>query len=187
MSRLPEPLTLIANLEHYEPWNAVEIDHHQAVLNLLYAHPAAFDRQCYEPGHITASTWILAEDTGQVALIYHRAAQRWLQPGGHAEAGEYDGLSTALREAQEELGLEIERSRARLFDLDVHDIPATAAQPKHQHFDLCYLCWVTHQPLSSGSDAADARWFTMAELEAVGLTESMKRLLDKRSQGLKSV
>ncbi len=187
MSRSPEPLTLIATLEKYEPWNALESAHHQAILSLLHTHPAPFDRQCYEPGHITASTWILAEDTGQVALIYHRAAQRWLQPGGHPEAGEWDGLSTALREAKEELGLEIERSRARLFDLDVHYIPATATQLKHQHFDLCYLCCVTHQPLCSGSDAADARWFTMAELESIGLMENMKRLLDKRSQDLKSV
>ena len=187
MSRSPEPLPLIAYLEQYEPWNAVEAAHYQAMLSLLHAHPVPFDRQCYEPGHITASTWILAEDTGQVALIYHRAAQRWLQPGGHPEAGECDGLSTALREAKEELGLEIERSRAALFDLDVHSIPATATQPKHQHFDLRYLCWVTHQPLSSGSDAADARWFTMVELEAIGLTENMKRMLDKGSQGLKSV
>lgn len=179
MSPPPEPLSLLPILEQYQPWNALEAAHHQEVLNLLRTAPAAFDRQCYQPGHITASTWILAEDTGQVALIYHRAAQRWLQPGGHPEAEEQDGISTALREAQEELGLKIQRSRARLLDLDVHPIPATKAHPRHQHFDLCYLCWVKHQPLISGSDAADARWFTMSELEAVGLTESMKRLVQK--------
>ncbi len=177
-------INLIAELEQYKPWNTLEADHHKAVLNLLRTHPTAFDRQCYAPGHMTASTWIVAEDTGQVALIYHRAAQRWLQPGGHPEAGEYDGLTTALREAKEELGLEIERSRASLFDLDVHPIPARANQPSHQHFDLRYLCWVTHQPLTFGSDATDARWFTVAELETIGLTENMKRLVDK---GLKAL
>ena len=184
MSRSPELLTLIATLEQYEPWNAVEAAHYQAILSLLSTYPAPFDRQSWIPGHITASTWILAEDTGQVALIYHRAAQRWLQPGGHPEAGEQDGLTTALREAKEELGLEIERSRANLFDLDVHSIPATANQPSHQHFDLRYLCWVPHQPLTFASDATDARWFTVAELETIGLTENMKRLLDKGLQAL---
>ena len=176
--------TLITQLEQYRPCDKTEMAHYDAILKLLRSHPAAFDRQSYQPGHITGSTWIAAEETGQVALIFHRRLNRWLQPGGHAEPGEIDGVSTALREATEELGLVIEPARASLFDLDVHRIPATATQPEHLHFDLRYLCRTQQQPLDSGSDAAAARWFTAAELAAIELDQSMRRMLDK---GLKMI
>lgn len=168
---------LIAQLQQYAAWDATEAAHQAQMLELL-THVAAFDRSAYQPGHLTGSTWIWAE-TGQVALIYHRRLNRWLQPGGHAEPGELDGISTALREATEELGLVIAPAQARLFDLDIHCIPETAAQPAHLHFDLRYLCRVEQQPLIAGSDATTARWFTTAELAAMDLEPSMKRMLDK--------
>jgi len=172
--------TLLTQLEAYSPWDETEAQHHAAFLDLLRINPDAFDRRSFHPGHITGSTWILAEDTGQIALIYHRRLERWLQPGGHAEPEETDGISTALREAREELGLVLDPARASLFDLDMHRIPATVSQPSHFHFDLRYLCLTEQQPLVSDSDAAQAQWFTVAELEAmIGVDESMRRMLDK--------
>lgn len=173
---------LLTTLENYQPWNDTESTHYAAILDLLRSNPAAFDRHSYQPGHITGSTWILAEDTGNVAMIYHRRLDRWLQPGGHADVGETDGLSTALREAREELGLVLDPARASLFDLDVHQIPETTTQPSHFHFDIRYLCLTKQQPLISDSDAAQARWFTAAELEAMGLEAGMQRMLKKGLQ-----
>lgn len=176
---------LLNELKHYHPWNSTEAAHHRAILDLLSSRSDAFSRHCYQPGHITGSAWIIAEDTGTIALIYHRRLNRWLQPGGHAEPGEVDGLTTALREAKEELGLELDPNQATLFDVDVHSIPATATQPSHFHFDIRYLCLTEQQPLISDSDAAQACWFTVAELEAIiGLDESMRRMLSK---GIKRV
>jgi 8-oxo-dGTP pyrophosphatase MutT (NUDIX family) len=170
---------LLNQLLQYSPWDSTEAAHQTAILNLLQAGPLAFDRQSYEPGHMTGSAWILAEDTGNIALIYHSRLNRWLQPGGHSEPGETDGLSTALREVREELGLVIDPSKAQLFDLDVHRIPRTTTQPSHLHFDLRYLCLTQQQRLVSDSDAAQARWFTVAKLEAMQLEESMQRMLAK--------
>jgi len=173
--------SLLLQLEQYRPWDATEAAHQMAILDLLRSSPSAFDRRCYEPGHITGSAWILA-DTGQVAMIYHRRLQRWLQPGGHTEPGEFDGISTALREVSEELGLVIAPSQASLFDLDLHRIPETASQPSHLHFDIRYLCRTELQNLSSDSDAASAQWFSVTELETMGLDESMRRMLEKGKQ-----
>lgn len=173
---------LLNELKHYSPWDSTEAAHHSAILDLLSTSPNAFSRHSYQPGHITGSAWILAEDTGQVALIYHRRLDRWLQPGGHAELGETDGISTALREASEELGLVLDPARASLFDLDVHPIPATATQPSHLHYDVRYLCLTEQQPLVSNSDAAQAQWFTVAELEAMKLEASIGRMLAKGLQ-----
>lgn len=174
---------LMATLNQYQPWDAVEAAHHAAIQELLATHPTPFDRHAYKPGHITGSTWILAEDTGNVALIYHRRLDCWLQPGGHAEPGETDGKSTALREAREELGLELNSAQARLFDLDVHRIPETTTQPSHFHFDIRYLCPTKQQTLISGSDAANARWFSIAELAAIDLDASIRRMIEKGMKG----
>ncbi len=106
------------------------------------------------------------------------------QPDDSTEVahGEYDGISTALREATEALGLALDPMRARLFDLDVHRIPATASQPSHFHYDLRYLCLIEQQPLVSGSDAAEAEWFTIAEIKAMNLDDGMQRMLAKAMQ-----
>lgn len=171
--------SLLLQLEQYQPWDATEAADHAVILELLRSHPAAFNRHSYEPGHITSSAWILAEDTGQIAMIYHRRLNRWLQPGGHTEAGEFDGISTALRESQEELGLVLDPARSSLFDLDVHRIPETATQPSHFHYDLRYLCFTEQQPLVSDSDAAQAQWFTVTELETMNLDAGIQRMLAK--------
>lgn len=176
--RMSDP-SLLTVLESYQPWDDTEVAHHAAFLHLLRTHPDPFNRHSYQPGHITGSTWILAEDTAQVALIYHRRLNRWLQPGGHAEPGETDGISTALREAREELGLELDPNQATLFDRDVHQIPATATQLTHLHFDIRYLCRIEQQALVSDSDALTARWFTVADLEAIRMDENMRRMLKK--------
>jgi 8-oxo-dGTP pyrophosphatase MutT (NUDIX family) len=173
MKQLSDQLNL------YNPSDEAEAAHRLAILNLLETQLNPFDRNCYEPGHITGSAWIMATDTQQVGLIYHRKLDRWLQPGGHVEVGEIDGLSTALREAREEIGLELDPACATLFDLDVHRIPERGNQPSHLHFDIRYLCLTTYQPLVSASDAANARWFSLAELEPLDIDFSMRRMVSK--------
>jgi 8-oxo-dGTP pyrophosphatase MutT (NUDIX family) len=184
---------LLKQIKHYQTWGDSsaahrwtlnDISHRKAILDRLRTGPAAFDRHFYQPGQITGSAWVVAEDTGRVALVYHRRLKRWLQPGGHAEAGELDGISTALRETREELGLAIEPGQASLLDLDVHCIPETASQPSHLHFDIRYLCRTQQQPLAPASDVVEAKWFTVAEFETMNLEDGMQRMLIK---GMKQV
>ena len=54
-------------------------------------------------------------------MIHHAKLSRWLQPGGHVNAGDADLLATAVREAEEETGLSgLPSTEARVLDLDVH-------------------------------------------------------------------
>ena len=76
-------------------------------------------------------------------LTHHRKLDRWLQLGGHVD-GEQAVHVAALREAQEESGLQhfsFVKIAGRLlpFDIDIHPIPATPAEPAHHHYDLRYL------------------------------------------------
>ena len=53
------------------------------------------------PMHLVS--YFVVVDDGQVLLVDHRNAQRWLPPGGHVEPGEHP-RETVVRELREELG-----------------------------------------------------------------------------------
>lgn len=174
---------IIDLIEQHPPYNDREALHREAILNLLHTCPAPLSRENYKPGHITASAWIVAEQTNQIGLIYHRRIARWLQPGGHVDPGETDLRSVALREVQEEMGIAPDPLKTTLFDLDVHEIPATAVQLNHQHFDVRFLCLVEQQPIFPASDAEQGKWFSIGEVRQLAIDdhsgESMARMLEK--------
>lgn len=158
---------------------------------LVETEPRCFERDCYTPGHITASCWIVHPDDERVLLTHHRKLDRWLQLGGHAE-GDGDVARAALREAIEESGMSrfapvpfVDASG--LFDLDVHVIPARAAEPAHEHHDVRFLLRAgPAQALVRSEESVDLRWFWPEELVALDLDESVLRLRRKADYWLSS-
>lgn len=57
------------------------------------------------PAHFTASCLVVDADRAHVLLTLHKKVGRWLQFGGHLEAGDDSVSAGALREALEESGL----------------------------------------------------------------------------------
>src|SRR6185295_17752194 len=110
---------------------------------------------------------------GKVLLIHHRKLDKWLPLGGHIELDE-DPEAAALREAQEESGLEIgllgERppttepgTRALIAPrfLDIHRISAT-----HEHIGLIYWARPKNGTLTlSSEEHHDIRWCAHDDLE----------------------
>ena len=72
-----------------------------------------------DPTHFTASALVVGA-RGTV-LHLHKRLGRWMQPGGHIDAGEA-ASAAARREAHEELGLEVRHPEEgpRLMHLDVY-------------------------------------------------------------------
>ena len=89
-------------------------------------------------GHFTGSAWLVSADRSRVLLTHHRKLGRWLQLGGHAD-GDTDLARVALREAEEESGLDGLTVEPAIFDLDRHRIPARGTDPGHWHFDVRYV------------------------------------------------
>ena len=142
-----------------------------------------FDRRNPE-AHLTGSAFVVSEDGARVLLLHHRKLDRWLQPGGHADAGESSGEAVALREAREETGirgLALHPRAPRPFDVDVHDIPARRDEPAHQHLDLRYLVLAPAQAAARPAprEARETRWFTWAELASLDLDPGLVRGLGK--------
>lgn len=109
----------------------------QHFVDLLASGRDCFTREDRE-GHFTGSAWLVSADGERVLLTHHRKLGRWLQLGGHAD-GDTDLARVALREAEEESGLDGLTVEPLLFDLDRHRIPARGVEPEHWHYDVRYV------------------------------------------------
>ena len=138
-------------------------------------------------GHITGSAWIVNAAGDAVLLTHHRKLNRWLQPGGHAD-GDPDVLAVAMREADEETGLNpLEAATPAIFDLDVHPIPARRDEPEHFHFDVRYA--IRHSgdgAFTVTEESHDLAWVPIADLSDYTDEESIHRMAKKWSEPLTS-
>jgi 8-oxo-dGTP pyrophosphatase MutT (NUDIX family) len=122
--------------------------------------PRPFDQEA-DPTHVTASA-IVAGPRGTL-LHRHKRLGRWLQPGGHIDAGEQP-WEAAVRETAEETGLLASHpgDRPRLVNVDVH-----AAPRGHTHLDLCYLLLADGEPTPAPGESMAVAWFTWDEALAI--------------------
>jgi 8-oxo-dGTP pyrophosphatase MutT (NUDIX family) len=152
-------------------------------------HEDPFDRAIAE-GHFTGSGLVMSFDGSEVLLLHHAKLHRWLQPGGHGEAGETSGEAVASREVTEETGLAptLHATAPRPFDVDIHTIPARKSDPEHEHLDLRYLFVADPSaPLRmeiSEEDPTHApglrlRWFPVYEALAMDIDPGLKRMIRK--------
>ncbi len=177
---------LLGLLECYEDRHPDEIATIDRIRKLLCDSERCFHRDCF-PGHITSSAWIVSREKRSVLLTHHRKLERWLQLGGHAD-GEIDVLKSALREAEEESGLRgfqpIPRSGpCEILDVDVHDIPARASEPFHQHHDIRFLFEVSDAQTiqRQQAESKEVRWFSGDGIERRFDEESLLRMARKAS------
>jgi 8-oxo-dGTP pyrophosphatase MutT (NUDIX family) len=181
--RSDERERLLAQLAAHDPADAAEAADRDAIAAFVERHPDPFDRGIAE-GHLTGSAVVISADGERVLLLHHKKLQRWLQPGGHADAGEATGEAVALREALEETsipGLALHPAAPAPLDVDVHDIPARPGEPAHQHLDLRYL-FVAPVGATASHDAAEStalRWFGWDELRTLDLDPGLRRALAK--------
>ena len=170
---------LLDELRAYEPADALEDEHHRAIVNLLTDAAHAFSRAHFTPGHITASLFII-DDGGRLLLHHHRRLGRWLQMGGHVE-GEELPHEAALREGREESGLDDLVLLGGVLDVDVHAIPAGKGEPDHRHFDIRYAAR-TRTPeriTMDGNESNDLRWVEFAAAEPLMNEAASSRVIAK--------
>lgn len=175
--RAPDLCTLLAQ---YEPADALESAHLERMRGLCESVADPFSRRTFEPGHFTASAFIISPDGDELLLILHQKLGRWLQPGGHVDPSDLDVLAAARREAREEVGMtNLELVQPAPLDLDVHDIPARKDEPRHAHFDVRFLLRARSREFAAGSDAKEARWVRLTALSDELSDRSVMRAVEK--------
>ena len=186
---------LIGDLEAYRTRHPGEAATADRFLDFVRHHQRCFHRDCL-PGHVTASAWLIDPGGSRVLLTHHRKLNRWLQPGGHCD-GDSDTLRTALREAAEESGLEVETCSDAPLDIDIHAIPARkpfpsrkaaparnagpahAAEPAHFHYDVRYALRATSDDFTVGEESHALAWVGFADLADYTREPSILRMLAK--------
>jgi acetyl-CoA carboxylase carboxyl transferase subunit beta len=125
-------------------------------------------------GITLAAGAIVTADDGRFLLVLRAdppEAGRWSVPGGKVEPGE-TFEAAAAREVLEETGVTVridrelgalDRSDGRGGTYEIHDFAAT---------------WVSGEP-AAADDAADARWFTAAEVAQLPLTRDLLGVLTR--------
>lgn len=173
---------LLAELDAYRACGADEEATRARLRAFIAREPDAFARS-RAGGHVTASAWIVDTEREHALLLHHRKLERWLQPGGHAD-GDADLRAAALREAREESGLRTLRFASEgIYDLDIHAIPARAAEPAHEHFDVRFALEADRrEPVRGNDESHDVRWISLGELAAFGIDDSVRRMARKTAQ-----
>jgi 8-oxo-dGTP pyrophosphatase MutT (NUDIX family) len=149
-------------------------------LDLIEKRADCFERSCFEPGHITASAWLLSNTGDRVLLMHHRKLDGWFQLGGHCD-GDADVLRVAIKEAQEESGiLGIKPVLNTIFDLDIHVIPENKKEPAHYHYDVRFLLQVQEDvSFVQNEESLELAWFGLSKSKLPTQAPSIMRMFDK--------
>ena len=156
----------------------------ERMMRLLREAAAPFNREHYDPGHVTASAIVFTPERDRVLLVYHERLQRWLQPGGHVEPSDVTLAAAARREVREETGLDVLLDATpRLLGVDVHEIPATPDEPAHLHHDFMF-CFTAADTTMIGGDSR-AEWCAVGELREYGVDGPLLRGVERGVQAVR--
>lgn len=166
-------------LTRYAASHAERRDVAARILEFVSSTPDCFCRICQQ-GHITGSAWLLNPAGDKALLTLHRNLKRWMQLGGHAD-GDSDVLRVALREAEEESGIQgIRPLSADIMDVDIHPIPdrPTKGEPAHFHYDIRFLMQAPHERFAISDESDDLAWWSHADIQSrrLELDEAVLRL-----------
>ena len=141
------------------------------------AHHRCFDRDLWA-GHITGSAWIVDTDGTDVLLTHHKKLDIWVQLGGHSDSNP-DTAVVAQTEATEESGLAVRFVDTRIFDLDIHQIPARKNDPAHFHYDVRFAFMADERDYVVSSESNALAWVGLSMLEDYSQEASLLRMRRK--------
>ena len=133
---------------------------------------------------------------GVVALIVHKgklilvkrgvepAKGKWSIPGGAVELGEKI-REAVVREVKEESGLDVEIALETPMDAIDNLIKSKDGRLQYHYVLLQFLVRLKGGTLKPASDATDARWVPLDEVEKYDLTKSFRSFFKRHQEELR--
>lgn len=167
-------------VEAHTPVDDLEARHLGIMHHALGHGSSVCTRSWFDPGHFTASAFVLSPARDSILLVHHSKLRRWLQPGGHLESHDVDPVAAARREVLEETGLDaLEPLDEGLLDVDVHEIPARRDEPAHLHLDLRFAFVAGHCGVAAGDGVDAVRFVELDAIGSIGSDASVLRAVTK--------
>ena len=163
-------MSLFEQLQAYEPYNEQEANDKKVMLRLLSDDSQAdvFTRE-NEVAHFTASSWLVNKGHDKVLMIYHNLYDSWAWTGGHAD-GERDLLSVAIKEAQEETGVQnIVPVGEEIYSIEILTVDGHVKRgkyvPCHLHLNVTYLLEADEAEVLrvKPDENSGVKWFPLEE------------------------
>jgi 8-oxo-dGTP pyrophosphatase MutT (NUDIX family) len=172
--------SLLSSLIEHAAANAIEERYRVDTISFVRRFPQLWWQRSVSEGHVTASAMVINRQRTHALLLHHAKLNRWLQPGGHIDDVDADPAYGALREAREESGLlQLSLANEKLFDVDVHAIPARGAEPAHLHYDVRYLVVADAMDIALSDESLAFQWKPIHDLLDSSMDESIARMARK--------
>ncbi len=133
---------ILDELDTYKPFNEQEQEDKLAFNYFMDNSDVVLSRDNLF-GHLTTSAVVLTPDHKKMLMVHHNIFGGLIYPGGHADDIN-DLLSVALREVNEETGLDVTPlNDGKLFGIQALPIEGHIKKgkyvPAHTHYDFVYL------------------------------------------------
>ena len=108
---------------------------------------------------------------------------RWSIPGGAVELGE-EIRDTAIREAKEECGLDIELVGDKPMDAIDNIIAGEYERLRYHYIILQFLARPGAGTLRAGGDVTEVRWVSLKDVETYNLANTFRSFFEKHRKEL---
>lgn len=159
---------LINDLINYAPVNEQEQADRQMILSALKEENDIFFRTNLAR-HMTASAWVVNKRFDRVLMVFHKIYNSWSWLGGHAD-GDEDLLAVAIREVQEESGIQSVVPVSRdIFSVEALTVDGHEKKghyvSSHLHLNVTYLLMAddTEALKIKEDENSGVSWFTPEE------------------------
>lgn len=174
---------LKAQIEAYEGFNVQEKKERETILSYMNRFDDLLERS-NEMAHFTASSLILNAERNKTLLIYHNLYDSWGWTGGHAD-GDTDLLAVALKEANEETGVNAAPISREILALDILPVWGHVRRGRyvssHVHLNLTYLLEADERETLrvKPDENSGVQWFELDRMPEVSREPEMKPVYRK--------
>lgn len=177
-------MSLIKLIKEYIPVNEEEESDRQIFLKCIRTFEDVVTRE-NKIFHFTSSAFVVNKEKTKVLMVYHNIYNSWAWIGGHAD-GDYDLLSVAIREVEEETGVKNVRDIGNgIYSIDISPICNHIRKGEyvssHLHFSVAYLFEADeNEPIRvQNNENSDVKWVDIDSVVEYSTDLHMKAVYQK--------